>query len=149
MKWLEEGNDLIIVIYEHITNENLRNETLKDISTFLNFTLNETRLNCTIKNSEGRLHRKEKCIRKRQQRNSPKNHKDKNRQQKNSQKKTAKKFPKNLEVKDGTNNIFTNQQEQQINLAINNVNNAIIKRGLNPLPLSDYENTEIILNMCS
>ena len=47
-----------------------------------------------------------------------------------------------------TNDIFTIQQKKKINLAIWNVNEAIIGRGLTPLPLSDYQNTVISLSLC-
>jgi len=135
LKWLEEGNEIMIVVFEMLTKVSL-NQTLEDISEFLNFEFDSKRLSCTIKHSEGRFHRKQKCIRKR-----------------------VPTFRKNNLAKDdnilsnslyekNTNDIFTIQQKKKINLAIWNVNEAIIGRGLTPLPLSDYQNTVISLSLC-
>ena len=133
LKWLEEGNDVMIVVFEHLT-KGLLNETLKEIFTFLNFAFDEERLKCTIKHSEGRFHRKEKCIRKRLPVRKKNVAKENNIYSGSNQ--------------NNTNDIFTEQQKLKINLAIQNVNDAIIKRSLNPLPLSNYKNTVIRLNVC-
>ena len=137
LKWLQEGNDVMVIIFEHLTDKSLLDQTLKDISLFLNFELDENRLECTIKHSEGRFHRKGKCI---------------------GRKKALPVKTKKVANEDNTifssalpnntNDIFTSKQKQEINLAIRNVNEAIINRDLTQLPLSDYENTVIRLNLC-
>ena len=137
LKWLEEGNEIMIVIFEMLT-KGLLNQTLEDVSEFLNFEFDSNRLSCTIKYSEGRFHRKEKCIRKRVptlRRN-------------NSAKDNIILNNNSSLYENNTNDIFTTQQKKKINLAIWNVNEAIIKRGLTPLPLSDYQSTVISLSLC-
>ena len=133
LKWLEEGSDIMVIVFESLTKDSL-NETLRDISTFLNFTFDENRIDCTARHSEGRFHRKQRCIR---------------------QKPTVLKKIQgedtslsNTDYPSDLNDIFTEKQKAKINLAIRNVNNAILERGLTPLPISDYENTVISLNLC-
>ena len=142
LTWLEEGNDIMIVIFEQLTKKDFLNQTLEELSEFLNFEFDENRLSCTIKHSEGRFHRKEKCIRKRVP--------AANVRRKNVANKDI--IPSfelsNSNGYNSANDIFTSQQKDKINLAIRNVNDAINKRGLTPLPLSDYENTVIRLNLC-
>ena len=137
LTWLEEGNEIMIVVFEMLTKGSL-NQTLEDVSEFLNFEFDRKRLSCTIKHSEGRFHRKEKCIRKR----VPTLRKNNPAKDDNILNNTSSLFQNN------TNDIFTAQQKKKINLAIWNVNEAIIKRSLTPLPLSDYQNTVISLNLC-
>ena len=132
LKWLQEGNDILIVVFESLPKGSL-NETLKDISTFLNFTFDENRLKCTARHSEGQFHRKERCIRQKRTPASNKNTED------DDSLLLSPNYP---------HDIFTEVQKNKVNLAIRNVNNAILKRGLKPLPVSDYENTVIDLNLC-
>ena len=135
LKWIDEGNEIMIIIFEQLA-KGLLNQTLEDISEFLNFEFDKNRLSCTVKYSEGRFHRKEKCIRKR------------------VPAVRTKKVAKDDIILSGslyqnnTNDIFTSEQKHKINLAIRNVNDAITTRGLSPLPLSDYENTVIRLSLC-
>ena len=140
LTWLEEGNDIMIVIFEQLTKKGFLNQTLEQLSEFLNFEFDENRLSCTIKHSEGRFHRKEKCIRrKRLPTNIIKTR---------NQDIILNSDFNNSIGNETANDIFTNQQRDKINLAIRNVNDAINKRGLTPLPISDYENTVIRLNLC-
>ena len=140
LTWLEEGNDIMIVIFEQLTKKGFLNQTLEQLSEFLNFEFDENRLSCTIKHSEGSFHRKEKCIRrKRLPTNIIKTR---------NQDIILNSDFNNSIGNETANDIFTNQQKDKINLAIRNVNDAINKRGLTPLPLSDYENTVIRLNLC-
>ena len=113
----------MVVVFEMLTNGFLK-QTLEDVSNFLNFELDRKRLNCIIRNSEGSFHRKKKCYNKDLLRNIS-----------------------NL-YENTTNDIFTTQQKEKVNKAILNVNEAIIKRGLTPLPLSDYQSTVIRLSLC-
>ena len=139
LKWLEEGNDIMIVIFEHLTNKELLHQTLDEISTFLNFASDENRLMCTINHSEGRFHRKEKCIRKKRVVAAAV-------RAKNVSKDDV--VSSSAFTNDNVNDIFTGQQKRKINQAIKNVNDAIVKRDLTPLPIDDYENTVIRLNLC-
>ena len=139
LKWLDEGNDIMIVIFEMLTKGGTLSKTLEEVSEFLNFEYDRNRLSCTIKHSEGRFHRKEKCIRKR----VPTLRKNKRAKDDIMLIRST-----NISNENNTNDIFTPQQKKKINLAIWNVNEAIIKRGLTSLPLSDYENTVIRLNLC-
>jgi hypothetical protein len=113
----------MIVIFEKLTNGFL-NRTLEDVSKFLNIEFDRKRLSCIIKHSEGSFHREKKCF-----------------------KKTSLRNTSNL-YENTTNDIFTTQQKEKINMAILNVNEAITKRGLTPLPLSDYQSTVIRLSLC-
>ena len=140
LKWLEEGNDIMIVIFEHLTNKELLHQTLDEISTFLNFASDENRLMCTINHSEGRFHRKEKCIRKKRVVAAAAV------RAKNVSKDDV--VSSSSFTNDNVNDIFTGQQKRKINQAIKNVNDAIVKRDLTPLPIDDYENTVIRLNLC-
>ena len=139
LKWLEEGNDIMIVIFEHLTNKELLHQTLDEISTFLNFASDENRLMCTINHSEGRFHRKEKCIRKKRVVAAAV-------RAKNVSKDDV--VSSSSFTNDNVNDIFTSQQKRKINQAIKNVNDAIVKRDLTPLPIDDYKNTVIRLNLC-
>ena len=141
LTWLEEGNDIMIIIFEQLTKIDFLNQTLEQISEFLNFEFDENRLSCTVKHSEGRFHRKQKCIRRKRL--------PANRVINVANKDIIPSSEFNNSIgNDTANDIFTNQQKGKINLAIRNVNEAINKRGLTPLPLSDYENTVIRLNLC-
>ena len=139
LKWLDEGNDIMIVIFEMLTKRGMLNKTLEEVSEFLNFEYDSNRLSCTIKHSEGRFHRKEKCIRKRV---------PTLRKNKRAKDDIMLISSTNISNENNTNDIFTPQQKKKINLAIWNVNEAIIGRGLTPLPLSDYQNTVISLSLC-
>ena len=87
------------------------NETLKDISTFLNFTFDENRLECTARHSEGRFHRKQRCI----------PHKPP------ASNKKAEDADSILHSPNDPHDIFTELQKNKVNLAIRNVNNAILE----------------------
>jgi hypothetical protein len=137
LKWLEDGNEILVVIFEMLT-KGLINQTLEDVSEFLNFELDRKRLSCTVKYSEGSFRRKEKCFKKRVP-ILPNNNLAKD----DSLMSNASSMYENY-----TNDIFTIRQKTTINLAILNVNQAIIKRGFSPLPISDYQSTVIRLGLC-
>ena len=141
LKWLQEGNDILIIVFESLPRGSL-NETLKDISAFLNFEFDENRLECTARHSEGRFHRKERCIR----HESPVSNK---KVEANDTILLSPDMAIRLALLSlDPHDIFTEHQKNKVNLAIRNVNNAILERGLKPLPVSDYENTVIGLNLC-
>ena len=142
LTWLTEGNDIMIIIFEQLTKKDFLHQTLEELSEFLNFEFDENRLSCTIKHSEGRFHRKQKCIRRKR---LPVVHKN---NVANKDMISSFEFNNSIAKDTEANDIFTSQQKDKINLAIRNVNDAINKRGLTPLPLSDYENTVIRLNLC-
>ena len=131
VKWLKEGRNVMVIIYENITNNMLRNH-LYDILDFLNLKVDLSRIECTIKHSEGEFHRKETCI------------KGKIPDRRNEDYSIL--YEKNNDI---TNEIFTNDHKLKINLAIDTVNEALIKRGFNPLPIDEYKNTKIKLKICA
>ena len=114
----------MVIIYEDLTKKSLRKH-LYEISNFLNFKVDQNRIECAIKYSEGKVHRKEKCI--------------------------STKAPTYLYTQDGniTKDIFTKEQRREINISIDRVSRALVKRGFNPLPLSDYKDTKIDLKICT
>ena len=133
LKWLEQGNSIMVVVFEGLTKDSsVVKTTLNEISTFLGFTPpNEQRIDCTIHHSEGRFHRKQKCIKKK----IPVKMNEDTYQY-------EERYHYNLD------DIFTKIQKSKINQAIENVNAAIMKRGLTPLPVNDYKNTVVRLNIC-
>ena len=129
MKWLEDGKDILVVVYEKLNTLSL-NKTLHDISDFLDRNIDGDRLECTILHSEGKFHRKQKCI-------APKFRDDNITDYLVSENHTI------------TKDIFSNENRLKINTAIENVNMAMLKRGLDNLPLQEYKETIIQLNLCS
>ena len=128
LQWLREGRNIMVIIYENLTE--LRPH-IHDILSFLNFTTDSSRIDCTIKYSEGRFHRKEKCVTKKVMNYQHKMHS----------------IPYSQDSKIA-NNIFTKDHRREINAVIDRVNRALIKRGFKPLPLYEYKNTKIKLKVC-
>ena len=121
---------MLVVVYEDLKTGLLR-KALDDISIFLNFTIDENRLDCTIVHSEGKFHRKEKCIN------------AKFRDGQNADYLIFEDQNKSL-----TKDIFSSENRLKINAAIDNVNQAIVNRGLKSLPLEEYKDTTIKLRLC-
>ena len=119
----------MIVVFEMLTNGCL-NRTLEEVSKFLNFEFDRKRLSCIIKHSEGSFHRKKKGY------------------TKNWLRKLTRTSNTRNVYENTINDTFTTQQKVKINMAILNVNEAIIKRELTPLPLSDNQSTVISLSLC-
>ena len=128
IKWLEEGKNVLVIVYENLKTEKLR-KSLKDISKFLNKKMDDHRLECTILHSEGKFHRKAKCI-------TAKFHDNGNSDYLRSEN-------QNL-----TDDIFSADNRLRINNAIDNVNKAMMSRGFDYLPLKEYKNTTIQLTIC-
>lgn len=128
LRWLEKGNNIIVVYYENLQKNNFKDITdLKDI---LNFTLDENRLKCTVKHQDGQFRRKETCIKKQFENIKYGN-------------------PiLRIQTRDQNQSIYNEQHNIVINSAILKVKRAIIKRGLNPMPLSNYVNTRINITVC-
>ena len=120
----------MIVIYENLTNK-LHQQHLYDILNFLNFTVDLSRIECTIKHSEGKFHRKEKCIKK-----------------KFPDRENEDYFISDEQNNNTTNDIFTDDHKHKINMAIENVNELLVKRGFTLLPINEYKSTKIKLKLC-
>ena len=125
---MEEGKNVLVIIYENLKTRKL-GKSMKDISKFLNQTMDDHRLECTILHSEGKFHRKAKCI-------TAKFHDNGNSDYGRSENQTL------------TDDIFSADNRLRINNAIDNVNKAMIKRGFEFLPLKEYKNTTIQLKIC-
>ena len=132
--WLTEGSAIMVAIYERLT-EHLLEQEIYDIVDFLNFTSVEPhRIHCTVKHSEGEFHRKERGIRRKIQ-----------------GQKIERKYEYSLSLEQNqsvTSDIFTSGHRLKIDGAIDNVNNALLKRGLKELPWLDYKRTTIKLKLC-
>ena len=120
LNWIGEGNQILIVYYDDLKSPEKLKASLKNIITFMNFTIDEERLDCVLKHPEGVFHRKESCY-------------DRNTK------------PKNIQ----TDFIYSNQQISLINSAIKQVNKAMRNRGLKSSHLPSYENTNVKLKYCS
>ena len=130
LQWLKEGRNIMVIIYENLTG-NLFRTHMNDMLTFLNFTANSNRIDCTMKYSEGRFHRKEKCVTNKLMKHQHKMHS----------------IPCSRDSKIA-NNIFTKDHRREINAVIDGVNRALVKRGFKPLPSNEYKNTKIKLKVC-
>ena len=130
VKWLKEGRQVMVVVYENLTKDMLRHH-LYDILDFMNFKVDLRRIECTIKHSEGKFHRNQTCIMKKVGDRGNEDYSTSD--------------EKNNDI---TNDIFTNEHKLVINMAIDTVNEALVKRGFNPLPIDDYKNTKIKLKIC-
>ena len=109
----------MLLYYEKLISDEL-NSTLVETLSFMNMTINNKRLECAIKHSEGRFPRTEKCI--------PK---------------------ENKKSKCNENEfIYSRKHFIWINAAIRKVRNKIKKRGLDTSSISKYENTNIKLKYC-
>ena len=140
IKWIEEGKNVLVVVYEQLKTRLLR-KSLGDISKFLNFTINGHRLQCTILQSEGIFHRKEKCI-------EAKFRGSRNIDGTKMNKAGTEYLIFENENQSLTKDIFSSDNRLKIDAAIDNVNQAIINRGLNSLPVDEYRNTTIKLRLC-
>ena len=132
VKWLKEGRKVMVVVYENLTNNDMLRHHLYDILDFMNFKVDLSRIECTIKHSEGKFHRNHHtCIKKKVTDRGNEDY--------------STYYEKNNDI---TNDIFTNDHKLVINMAIDTVNEALVKRGFNPLPIDDYKNTKIKLKIC-
>ena len=109
----------MLVYYEKLISDEL-SSTLVDTISFMNMTIDNERLDCVIKNSEGIFPRTEKCI---------------------SQESKKPKCDEN-------EYIYSRKHFMWINAAIRKVRSKVKKRRLDTSYISKYENTNIKLKYC-
>ena len=119
MDWLMKGKNIMIVYYEKLKTNQL-NSTLTSITSFLNHTIANKRLDCFNKHSRD-FQRPEKCII------------------------TYEKEQRNFENK----YIYSKKHAIWINSAIRAVSREAKKRGFDTLHLLSYQNTNLKLIYCS
>ena len=120
MDWLVEGKNIMLIYYEKLLSNELKS-TLIDAVSFMNMTIDNDRLECTIKHSQETFPRKKKCIRKGDAK------------------------PKC----NGNDNIYTRKQILWINSSIRKVRRKVKKLGFETTNMKNYENTSVELRYCS
>ena len=136
LNWLVKRSNILAIHYEDLKNAHLRRETLSEISNLLGLEVNDTRLECVLRNSYTKFQRKKKkCLGdKRLERNktNPITFKDKDRHR-------------------TTKEIFETKHKIWINSAINRVYIALVmKFGLRSKDsrLLKYKNSTVKTNIC-
>ena len=119
------GKNILIIRYENLNHKGSLNRILRDVCNFLEFPIDENRLNCALKNECNRYKREKKCLK---VSDSPSNG-SKNEQLDNS-------------------DIFSQKHKLWINAAIRNVNTAICNREMNENSILSYTNTTVKFNIC-
>ena len=120
MDWLVEGKNIMLIYYEKLLSVELKSTLIETVS-FMNMTIDNDRLECTIKHSEGSFPRKAKCIKKGETK-------------------------PNCNEND---NIFTRKHILWINSTIRKVRSKVKKLGLDISYFKNYENTIVKLRYCS
>ena len=119
MEWLINGNHILVIYYEELTEGNLK-PALEKIIQFMNFTTHKERLDCVSKHRKGNFYQHAKCI--------PNAKKDD--QQNNKY-------------------VYSAKHVRWVNSAIRRVNNEIKRRGFDDSYLNSYENNNFPLTYCS
>ena len=116
----------MVVLYENLLND-IKEQTLKDIYSFLNFKVNDARLECVLGHMDNRFKREKKCLKHKLEEN----------------------YRKPEKAQSSGQNIFTDHHRIWINSAIRKVKSAIKARGLTTYGVIEYENTSIQLPICT
>ena len=151
VQWLTKENNILMVFYEDLTNGPLH-MLLNDISEYLDLAYTKTRIQCLLKYKEGNniFHRKPKC-----HNNGLFGHDI-----------GSIPFSNHSQLKCGnqpistanysvplnepcTLNIYTKKHITWINSAIRRVKRATKERGASWPGVSQYENTQVKINICS
>ena len=119
LDWLTEASHIMLIYYEKLQSDELRS-TLTDTVSFMNMTINNNRLDCTIKHSNISFSQKEKCVKKEE---------IKQKCQENE-------------------NIYSRKHIIWINSKIRTVRSKVKKRGLDSSYMKNYENTIVKLRYC-
>ena len=119
MDWLTEASHIMLIYYEALLSDELES-TLRNTVSFMNMTIDNNRLNCTIKHSKGSFRQKEKCIKKEESK------------------------PKCNEYV----NIYSKKNTIWINSKIRTVRRKVKKIGLDTSYMKSYENTIVKLKYC-
>ena len=118
LDWLTEATHIMLVYYEKLQSDELES-TLSDTIAFMNMTIDNKRLDCTIKHSQGIFPRKEKCIKK-----------------------------EDVQPK-CNQSIYSRKHNIWINSAIRTVRSKVKKLGLDNSYMKNYENTIVNIKYCS
>ena len=119
LDWLTEASHIMLIYYEKLQSDELRS-TLTDTVSFMNMTINNNRLDCTIKHSNISFSQKEKCVKKEE-----------------------------IKLKCQENeNIYSRKHFIWINSKIRTVRSKVKKRGLDSSYMKNYENTIVKLRYC-
>ena len=119
LDWLTEASHIMLIYYEKLQSDELKS-SLSDTISFMNMTLDNSRLECTIKHSNVIFSQKKKCIKKQEIK------------------------PKCQE----NANIYSRKHIIWINSTIRTVRSKIKKLGLDPSYMKNYENTIVKLRYC-
>ena len=119
MDWLTEASHIMLIYYEKLQSDELKS-TLSDTISFMNMTIDNNRLECTIKHSNERFSQKKKCI---------KNEEMKRKCNENE-------------------NIYSRKHIIWINSTIRTVRSKIKKLGMDTSYIKNYENTIVKLRYC-
>ena len=132
IQWISNPTKILVVYFDDLASERTEN-TLKSAITFLNLKINEDRLNCVLQHNED-TYRKQSDF-----------------------------LNKNILYANTTNfratnscilneiysfNMYTNTHVVWINSAIRRVKHELQKRGFEASRLSNYENTNLQINIC-
>ena len=138
LNWLVKRTNILSIQYEDLKNAHLRRETLNEISDFLGLEVNNTRLECVLRNPYTKFQRKEKkCLG------------DKG-LERNKNKTTRTSFEDNDSYRT-TKEIFKTKHKIWINSAIESVYTALgMKFGLRSKDsrLLKYKNSTVKTNIC-
>ena len=115
---MTNGKQIMIVYYEDLVKKDNLEPSIKNIVTFMNFTIHDERLKCVSKHRKGRFYHDGKCI------------------------------PKTQKQVCGDEFVYSKKQIKWINSAIRKVNIKIRERGFDDLHLKTYENTNVKLKFC-
>ena len=110
----------MLIYYEKLLSDELKSTLIKTVS-FMNMTIDNDRLECTIKHSEGSFPRKAKCV---------------------NEGETKPNCNEN-------GNIYTRKHILWINSTIRKVRSKVKKLGLDISYFKNYENTIVKLRYCS
>ena len=120
MDWLTEATHIMLIYYEKLRSNEVKS-TLSDAIAFMNITIDNNRLDCTIKHFTGSFPRKEKCIKK-----------------------------EDIKQKRIENeSIYSRKHIIWINSAIRTLRRKLKKLGLDTSYMKNYENTIVYIKYCS
>ena len=120
MDWLTEATHIMLIYYEKLRSDELKS-ALSDTIAFMNMSIDNNRLDCTIKHSLECFPRKKRCIRKEDVK------------------------PKFIE----NEKIYSRKHIIWINSAIRTVRSKVKELGLDTSYMTNYENTIVKIKYCS
>ena len=131
IQWIRNGDDILFIYFEDLASR-LTEIVLKKIIQFLNIQLDNDRLSCVLMHKEDIFKRETSFLHKNILNTRTQNFRLSNSCVGNEL---------------HTFNRYNKMRVVWINLAIRNVKRELTKRGLDPLHLSNYENTNIKINI--